>query len=118
VGGANRTIIKLAQQLLIHPDVRLAEEPVGALARIDQMYDLLSGNISSEIRGKIGAIPERVNHPLAADVAKAICLLQYVQSVHRTAENIAAALHRGIDADSRLPEVREALKALVAAHQV
>jgi hypothetical protein len=118
VGGANRTIIKLAQQLLIHPDVRLAEQPVGVLARIDQMYDLLSGNISSEIRGKIDAIPQQVNHPLASTVAKAICLLQYVQSVHRTAENIAAALHPGVDADSRLPEVREALKELVTAHQV
>ena len=31
VGGANRTIIKLAQQLLIHPDVDLASKPVGAL---------------------------------------------------------------------------------------
>ena len=26
VGGANRTIIKLAQQLLIHPDVGLAQQ--------------------------------------------------------------------------------------------
>src|SRR5207247_4019494 len=66
VGGANRTIIKLAQQLLIHPDVRLAEQTVGVLARIDQMYDLLSGNISSEIRGKIAAITQRENHPLAS----------------------------------------------------
>ncbi|MCY3868731.1 MAG: BREX system P-loop protein BrxC, partial [Gemmatimonadetes bacterium] len=33
VGGANRTIIKLAQQLLIHPDVQIAEKTIGALAR-------------------------------------------------------------------------------------
>ena len=30
VGGANRTIIKLAQQLLINPAVNLAEQPLGA----------------------------------------------------------------------------------------
>ncbi len=42
VGGANRTIIKLAQQLLIHPDVHLASQPLGTLARIDQIYDLVS----------------------------------------------------------------------------
>ena len=30
VGGANRTIIKLAQQLLINPAVNLADEPLGA----------------------------------------------------------------------------------------
>jgi hypothetical protein len=112
VGGANRTIIKLAQQLLIHPDVDLANQPLGALARVDQIYDLVSGNIGSEIRAKIDDIGKKIAHPLAQPVAKTICLLQYVRSVHRTAENIAAALHPAIDADSRLAEVRQALDAL------
>lgn len=112
VGGANRTIIKLAQQLLIHPDVDLANQPLGALARVDQIYDLVSGNIGSEIRAKIADIGTKIAHPLAQPVAKVICLLQYVRSVHRTAENIAAALHPAIDADSRLAEVRQALDAL------
>jgi len=112
VGGANRTIIKLAQQLLIHPDVDLASQPIGTLARVDQIYDLVSGNIGSEIRAKIDDIGKKIAHPLAQPVAKTICLLQYVRSVHRTAENIAAALHPAIDADSRLAEVRQALDAL------
>lgn len=118
VGGANRTIIKLAQQLLIHPDVRLADAAIGALATIDQIYDLVSGNIASEVRGKIDAIRREVAHLLAQPVAKAICLLQYVQSVHRTAENIAAALHPAVDADSRLSEVKAALEELVRAQKV
>jgi tetratricopeptide (TPR) repeat protein len=112
VGGANRTIIKLAQQLLIHPEVDLASQPIGTLARVDQIYDLVSGNIGSEIRAKIADIGTKIAHPLAQPVAKVICLLQYVRSVHRTAENIAAALHPAIDADSRLAEVRQALDAL------
>ena len=112
VGGANRTIIKLAQQLLIHPDVALADGPIGTLARADQIYDLVAGNIGSEIRGKIAEIADKIEHPLAQAVAKTICLLQYVRSIHRTAENIAAALHPAIDADSRLAEVRQALDAL------
>jgi hypothetical protein len=118
VGGANRTIIKLAQQLLIHPDVDLQNKPVGTLARIDQVYDLVSGNIGSEVRGKIDDISKKVDHPLAQAVAKAICLLQYVRSIHRTPENIAAALHPAVDADSRLSEVRAALAALEKAHMV
>ena len=118
VGGANRTIIKLAQQLLIHPETALAEKPVGALARLDQIYDLVAGNISSEIRGKISEIKKEVPHPLAQPVAKAICLLQFVKSVHRTPENIAAALHEAVDADSRLAEVRDALEALKKSHKV
>ena len=118
VGGANRTIIKLAQQLLIHPDVALGNKPVGSLATIDQIYDLVSGNIASEIRGKINSIATEVPHPLAQPVAKAICLLQYVRSIHRTAENITAALHSAVDGDSRLSEVKASLDALLKAHKV
>ena len=118
VGGANRTIIKLAQQLLIHPDVDLASAPVGTLARVDQVYDLVSGNIGSEVRGKIDDIGKKVDHPLAQSVAKAICLLQYVRSIHRTPENLAAALHPAVDADPRLSEVKAALDALEKAHMV
>jgi hypothetical protein len=122
VGGANRTIIKLAQQILIHPDVNLADQPTGALARLDYVFDLVEGNIGSEVRAKIASIPRLVDHPLAQalpqSVAKAICLLQYVRSVHRTAENIAAVLHPAVSGDSRLAQVKEALRALEAAHLV
>ncbi|MEZ5065896.1 MAG: BREX system P-loop protein BrxC [bacterium] len=118
VGGAARTIIKLAQQLLIHPNVDLASAPLGALARVDQVYDLVSGNIASEVRGKVDDIGKKVDHPLAQPVAKAICLLQYVRSIHRTPENLAAALHPALDADSRLSEVKAALGALERAHMV
>jgi hypothetical protein len=118
VGGANRTIIKLAQQLLIHPDVDLADQKVGMLARIDQVYELVSGNIPSEIRGKIDAIGREVDHPLAQPVAQAICLLGYVQSIHRTAENVAATLQASVDSDSRLAEVKAALDALERAHMI
>ncbi len=58
----------------------------------DQIYALVSGNIASEIRGEIDFITKEVPHPLAQPVAKAICLLQYVRSIHRTAENVAATL--------------------------
>ncbi|WP_251961450.1 BREX system P-loop protein BrxC [Salinibacter ruber] len=118
VGGANRTIIKLAQQLLIHPDTKLAEEPVGTLARIDQVYDLVSSNIPSEIRGKIDEIEDKVDHAYAQPVAKVICLLQYVKSIHRTDSNIAAMLYPSVDADSKLPQTKEALSELEDAHQV
>ncbi len=118
VGGANRTIIKLAQQLLVNPAVNLAEQRVGALARLDHVYDLVEGNVASEIRAKIASIPNEVSHPLAQPVAKAICLLQYVQSVHCTAENIAAALHPNVSDDSQLVTVKEALHQLESARKI
>ena len=118
VGGANRTIIKLAQQLLINPAVNLADQTLGSVARLDQVYDLVEGNIGSEVRAKISAIAKELEHPLAQPVAKVICLLQYVKSVHRTAENIAAALHPGVAAESELAAVKDALRQLVAANKV
>ena len=118
VGGANRTIIKLAQQLLINPAVGLAAERPGTLARLDHVYDLVEGNIGSEVRAKIATIDREIAHPLAKRVAKVICLLQYVKSVHRTAENIAAALYPAVGADSVLADVREALAELERAHKV
>jgi hypothetical protein len=118
VGGANRTIIKLAQQVLINPAVALANVELGALARLDQIYDLVEGNIASEVRAKISSIPSVVleAHRLAESVAKIICLLQFVKSVHRTPENIAACLHPGVAADSELSGVKEAIAQLEAAH--
>ncbi|MPR06289.1 BREX system P-loop protein BrxC [Microvirga tunisiensis] len=113
VGGANRTIIKLAQQLLINPATQIASRPVGSLVTLDEVYDLVEGNIASEVRAKISSVKDRVpNAPLAQSVAKVICLLQFVKSVHRSAENIAAALHPSVDGDSQLAAVKEALEAL------
>lgn len=118
VGGANRTIIKLAQQLLVHPEVSLGAKEVGALATLDQIYDLVSGNIPTELRQKIQSIASDVKHPLAPAVAKAVCLLQFVQNIPATKENLAAALHPAVDADSRLSEVEGALQELVAGQKI
>lgn len=118
VGGANRTIIKLAQQLLIHPDVALGEQGIGQLARLDQIYDLVESNIAGEVRAKISQIPQQVDHPQAESVAKAICLLQFVRSIHRTGENIAASLYPALAAPSQLELAKEALSELEAAQLV
>jgi len=115
VGGANRTIIKLAQQVLINPATNLAQLKTGTLARLDHVYDLIEGNIASTIRAKIATMPQRVRHPLAQAVAKVVCLLQFAPTVHRNAENIAAALFEQVDGESKLPQVKEALAELEAA---
>jgi len=87
--------------------VNLADGALGDLVRLDHVYDLVEGNIGSEVRAKIASIAKLVDHPLAQPVAKVICLLQYVKSVHRSAENVAAALHGRVDGDSQLASVKE-----------
>jgi len=55
--------------------VNLADQPIGSVARLDQVYDLVEGNIGSEVRAKISAIPKELEHPPPQPVAKVICLL-------------------------------------------
>src|ERR1700691_3699036 len=74
--------------------------------------------IACEVGARISAISKKLEHPLAQPVAKVICLLQYVKSVHRTAENISAALHPGVSAESQLAAVNEALRQLEASNKV
>lgn len=118
VGGANRTVIKLAQQLLAHPKVGLGEHELGALVTAEHIYDLVRDNIDSTIREKIDRLPGEVNHPFAQKVAKSICLLQFVKSIHRSAENIAANLYPTVGGDSVRASVDQALQALLEAHKI
>ena len=118
VGGSNRTIIKQAQQMLIHPQTNLGNRPVGTLVTLDKIFDLLSaGNLlPSEVFSEIDAIPRRLPaDELALKAAKSVCLLEVVKDLPRTTANIAAVLHPAIDAESQLTEVQQALHRLEAA---
>jgi hypothetical protein len=55
---------------------------------------------------------------MAQKVAKAICLLQFVKSVHRTVENIGASLHPSVDSDSVLPSIKDAIEDLLKGHYI
>ncbi|MBZ5596030.1 MAG: BREX system P-loop protein BrxC [Acidobacteriia bacterium] len=118
-GGSNRTIIKLAQQVIINDRVKLGSQPVGRLVTLDMIYDLVEGNISHDKRKDISDIAKASTEiPLVAKVAKAICLLQFVRGVPRTIANIAAVLHPAVDATPLHSEVQTALDWLVEAQKV
>jgi len=130
-GGSNRTIIKLAQQVLINGRVNLGEKPVGALVTLDMIYDLTEGNLTYERRQDIAEIARAVEVAASsatddpdspfhtADgatilrVAKAITLLGFIRDTPATAENIAAVLYPTLAADSLQPTVQVAIDALV-----
>lgn len=118
-GGANRTIIKLAQQVLINPQVQLGAAPIGALVTLDMIYDLVEGNVGNERRIDIGQIEDLfADQAFIPKVAKAICLLQFVRGVPRSAENIAAVLYPSLGTNTRRAEVEDALRALATAQKV
>jgi hypothetical protein len=97
VGGANRTIIRQADQMIAGDRTRMGQSSVGALVTLDKLYELVEGNTPSEKQKDILDIQQRfgkdTDHPgLAARVAKTICLLEFVKDLPRTAKNIAALL--------------------------
>ena len=121
IGGSNRTIIKQAQQMLVHPRTNLADRPVGTLVTLDAVYELLyEGNLlPSEITREVDSVPKHIpGDPVAHRVAKAIALLEVVKNLPLTPQNIAVALHPHVEADSLIEEVSSALKALESAQFV
>lgn len=121
IGGSNRTIIKQAQQMLVHPQTNLAAQPIGSLVTLDLVYELLyAGNLlPTEVTREVDDVPSRLpNNAMAQKVAKAVALLEAVTDLPRTPRNLAAVLHPRIDADSQLSEVEAALKQLEAAQIV
>jgi hypothetical protein len=115
VGGANRTIIRQADQMITGDRTRMGDASVGALVTFDKLYELVEGNLPSEKQKDIYDIEQRFkkdpNHPgLAARVAKVVCLLEFVKDLPRTSRNIAAFL---IDKVGDAPPV-VAVEALLA----
>ena len=121
IGGSNRTIIKQAQQMLVHPRTNLAASPIGELVTLDRVYELLyAGNLlPTEVTREVDDVPSRLpGEPMAAKVAKAITLLEVVTDLPRTPHNLAVVLHPRVDADSLRSEVDDALEKLVEAQIV
>lgn len=115
IGGANRTIIKQAYEMLVNERTALADKPVGALVTLDKIYELVEGNLSSERRADINQIATTFPaDPWPARVAKTICLLEFVRDLPRTEANLAALLLDAVDAASPIEQVREALQKLEA----
>ncbi|MGH2768263.1 MAG: hypothetical protein ACRDIF_04820 [Actinomycetota bacterium] len=114
LGGSNRTIIKLAQQLVIHTKTRLGEKEVGALATLDMAYDLLESIIPTAWQAEIDQVAARHGEwGLPTRVAKAIALVSGVPALPLHAANIAVMLHERVDAESLRASVAEALEGLL-----
>jgi hypothetical protein len=96
--GSNRTIIKQSFEMLVSERTRLADLSLGALVSVDKIYELVEANIPPEKQKDISEIRQRFDddedYPgMAARVAKAICLMEFVPAdLPRTSKNIAALL--------------------------
>lgn len=113
VGGANRTIIKLAQQVLVNEQTRLGDAPVGRLVTLDLLYPLLTTQVSSERKRDVAEIAQSFGaDAMETRVARALALLHFVEALPRSPENLAALLHPAADAAPMRREVETALEEL------
>ena len=115
IGGSNRTIIKQAQQMLIHPRTNIADQEIGNLVTLDKVYELLyAGNLLPvEVTREVDSVSKHIhNNEMARKVTKAITLLESVKDLPRTAHNIAVVLHPSVDSVSILNDVKDAITEL------
>jgi len=120
-----RSAIRVIQDLLVDTSrvlpadaLKIADRPVGTLACADDFYDTLRADIGKSLPHVPRAV-ERVakvfpDDSLTVRVAKAIGVLQAIETFPKTAENIAALLYPRLGAQGLLTEVKEVLRNLVA----
>jgi hypothetical protein len=114
LGGSNRTIIKLAQQLVIDPSNGLGDEEVGALVTLDRASRLLEEALPTSWRHEIEQVADKYT-PNGAEtqVMQAVALCSDVPALALTETNLTALLHPRIDAESCRAQVADALVKLV-----
>jgi hypothetical protein len=113
LGGSNRTLIKLAQQFIVHRSTGLGEREVGALATADIAYDLLESIVPTAWQAEVDQVSDRHGPPsLPSRVTKAIALLTDVAALKLNVPNLAALLHLAVDAESLRDQAAEALRSL------
>jgi hypothetical protein len=114
LGGSNRTLIKLAQQLIVDPRANLGEQEVGALATTAMAYDLLESLLPTAWRAEIERVSAQHRGGLEGPVAKTVALLTGVRGLKLDQRNVAALLHPAMAAESLWDPVGQALGSLTA----
>ncbi len=122
-GGSNRTIIKQAYEMLASKRTAVGDRPIGALVSADLIFDLVEGNLPTEIQKDVSDIAARFANVQEAGewqlrVAKTICLLEYVHDLPRTVRNIASLLVDQVGEAAPVEHVERALNALAEAQFV
>jgi hypothetical protein len=110
ISGAARTIIRHAQQLVVHPKFGMGAASVGNLVTLDRSYDLLAELIPTAWRSEIEQVSTSYGpDSFDARVLKVIALCSEVPALPLTADNIAVLLHPSVAAESVRAEVEAAL---------
>ena len=114
VGGASRTLLRLAQRLVIEAGVGIGNDNVGALATLDAVYDLWASIIPPRWRDEVDQVASQSGaDELVTRVLKVIALCVDVRDLTLDAHNIAVLLHAEMGGESIEATVAAALQTLV-----
>ncbi|KIH76252.1 hypothetical protein SAMN05660860_00132 [Geoalkalibacter ferrihydriticus] len=115
-----RSAIKVVQEVLVERSGQqnsLADEPVGHLANTVTFYDALRRDIQTSyahiVEGVEAVVHRFPTEQLYNQVAKSIAVLQILENLPVTANNIAALLQPTVDAPARKDEVEKAIAAML-----
>ena len=115
-----RSAIKVIQDILIEGvdgQLPVAEKSVGWLATTVTLYDALERDIRRAYPSIYDSVEKVKIHfadsELDQDIAKTIAVMQILDNLPVTIDNVASLMHPRIDAPSQLDEVREAVKELL-----
>jgi hypothetical protein len=85
LGGSNRTIIKLAQQLIVDPSHGLGDNDVGSLITLDRAAQLLEEAIPTSWRHEIEQVADKYDDDAAeTQVMRAVALCSDVPALPLT----------------------------------
>ena len=123
IEGTERSLIGVTQAVLKSPKTGFASAPLGRLVAFDEIYDQIESELPSLDRRTIEEVRVGAQPPLSKRLLKALYLIQKLEWIPCTPENLARLLVTHVD-DPALPfsalreQVQESLKALDDAHYV
>ena len=114
LGGSNRTIIKLAQKVVIDPIAGVGNEDLGALVTMDRAGRLLEEMIPASWQGEIDQVAaQHGDESDHARLMRAVALTADVKALEPSTSNLTALLHPSVQSDPRRDETAAALDELV-----
>jgi hypothetical protein len=123
IEGTERSLIGVTQAILKSPETGFASSPVGRLISFDEVYDQIENELPSVDRRTIDEVDIPPNPSFLKCILKALYLIQRLEWVPRTADNLARLLV-GHVSDPETPfvalrdQVAEGLESLEKGHYV
>ena len=115
-----RSAIKVIQDILIegveHQEP-VADKQVGWLATTVTLFDVLAKDINrafGSLYKAIGKVKTRMGDPIHLNIAKTVVILQILDAMPITVQNICSLMHPSVDAASQKKEVEQAIKEMIA----